>query len=82
MANHVRAFPTRLSGAAREYGRRGNHGGERTESLERERSARGSWAVEITLDKQVVSERCPECEADFTVVRGSVYDGGQVIWPG
>jgi hypothetical protein len=34
-------------------------------------------AVEITLDKQVVSQRCPECEAEFTVVRGSVYDGGQ-----
>lgn len=33
--------------------------------------------MEITLDKQVVSQRCPECETDFTVVRGSVYDGGQ-----
>lgn len=31
----------------------------------------------ITLDKQVVSQRCPECDADFSVVRGSVYDDGQ-----
>ena len=35
------------------------------------------WRVEITLDRQVVSERCSDCEVDFTVVRGSVYDAGQ-----
>jgi hypothetical protein len=35
--------------------------------------------LEITLDKQVLSQRCPECETDFTVVRGSVYDGGQGV---
>jgi hypothetical protein len=34
-------------------------------------------AVEITLDKQVVAQRCHECGADFTVVRGSVYDAGE-----
>jgi hypothetical protein len=33
--------------------------------------------VDITLDQQVVSQRCPECAVDFTVVRGSVYDAGQ-----
>jgi hypothetical protein len=33
--------------------------------------------VEITLDKQVVTQHCPECGVDFTIVRGSVYDGGQ-----
>jgi hypothetical protein len=37
----------------------------------------GVGAVEITLDRQVFPQHCPECEADFTVVRGSVYDGGQ-----
>jgi len=30
--------------------------------------------LEITLDRQVVAQRCPECNADFTVVRGSVYN--------
>ena len=33
--------------------------------------------MEITLDKQIVSQLCPGCETDFTVVRGSVYEGGQ-----
>jgi hypothetical protein len=33
----------------------------------------------ITLDQQIVSQRCPQCEADFTVVRGSAYDGGQCL---
>src|SRR5262245_30983446 len=34
-------------------------------------------AVEITLDRQVVSQHCPDCDVDFTVVRGSVYDAGE-----
>ena len=33
--------------------------------------------MEITLDKQVASQRCPECDVDFTVIRGSVFDAGQ-----
>jgi hypothetical protein len=33
--------------------------------------------VNITLDRQIVSQRCPECEVDFPVVRGSVYDDGE-----
>lgn len=33
--------------------------------------------MEFTLDKQVVSQRCAECDAELVVVRGSVYDGGQ-----
>jgi hypothetical protein len=33
--------------------------------------------LEIMLDKQVVSQHCPECDVDFAVVRGSVYDRGQ-----
>ena len=33
--------------------------------------------MEITLDKQVAYQHCPECNADFPVIRGSVYDGGQ-----
>jgi hypothetical protein len=33
--------------------------------------------MKITLDRQVVSEHCPECHADFSVVRGSVFDGGE-----
>jgi hypothetical protein len=33
--------------------------------------------VEITLDKQAVGQHCPVCGVDFTVVRGSVYDGEQ-----
>lgn len=32
---------------------------------------------ELTLDKQTVCQRCAECNANFTVVRGSVYDSGQ-----
>lgn len=35
--------------------------------------------ADITLDAQAVSQRCPECDADFTVVRGSVYDGGDGV---
>jgi hypothetical protein len=35
--------------------------------------------VEITLDHQVVSQHCPECDADFIVVRGSVYDAGEGV---
>ena len=35
--------------------------------------------MEITLDRQVASQRCPECETDFTVVRGSVYDSGEGV---
>jgi hypothetical protein len=33
--------------------------------------------VEITLDRQAVSQRCPECGTDFTGLRGSVYDAGE-----
>jgi len=33
----------------------------------------------ITLDKQVVSQHCPECDVNFTLVRGRVYDSGQVF---
>lgn len=33
----------------------------------------------ITLDKQVVSQRCPECDLEFTVVRGSAFGDGQPI---
>jgi hypothetical protein len=33
----------------------------------------------ITLDKQVVMQDCPECEVQFTVVRGSVYGDGEPI---
>ena len=32
--------------------------------------------MNITLDRQAVAEYCPECDADFTVVRGSVFDDG------
>jgi hypothetical protein len=35
--------------------------------------------MEITLDKQTVFQRCPDCDGNFTVVRGSVYDGGQPL---
>jgi hypothetical protein len=35
--------------------------------------------VEIRLDKQVITQRCPGCGVDFTAVRGSVYDGGQPL---
>jgi hypothetical protein len=30
--------------------------------------------VKITLDRQVLSKRCPGCDLDFTVVRGSIFD--------
>jgi hypothetical protein len=33
--------------------------------------------LEITLDKQVLHQHCTECNVDFNVVRGSVYDDGQ-----
>jgi hypothetical protein len=33
--------------------------------------------LEITLQKQVVSQHCPACDLDFAVVRGPVYDEGQ-----
>lgn len=33
----------------------------------------------ITLDRQTVSQYCPGCDANFTVVRGSVYDGGKGV---
>ena len=33
--------------------------------------------MEITIDKQVVSQHCPECDIEFPVIRGSVYGGGQ-----
>ena len=33
----------------------------------------------ITLDKQVVSQRCPECDQEFTVVRGSAFGDGEPI---
>jgi hypothetical protein len=38
------------------------------------RSFEEEQTLEITLDKQVVSQRCPECDVDFQIVRGSVYD--------
>jgi hypothetical protein len=31
----------------------------------------------ITLEKQVVSQQCPGCAVDFSVVRGPVYANGQ-----
>jgi hypothetical protein len=33
--------------------------------------------LEITLERQVVSQRCPACDVDFVAVRGSVYNEGQ-----
>jgi hypothetical protein len=33
-------------------------------------------AVNITLDRQAVSQHCADCGVTFTVVRGSVYDAG------
>src|ERR1700731_1061859 len=30
----------------------------------------------FTLDCQVISQGCPHCKAEFTVVRGSFYDEG------
>lgn len=35
--------------------------------------------METTLDKQVLSQRCPECDVEFVIVRGSVYDGGEAF---
>ena len=35
--------------------------------------------MNITLDKQVLDEECPECQIDFTVVRGGVYDSAEPI---
>lgn len=32
--------------------------------------------MEITLDRQAITQHCPECNDEFTVVRGSVYDAG------
>jgi hypothetical protein len=40
-------------------------------------AAIASKALHITLDKQVVSDYCPECDEDFNVVRGSAYDEGK-----
>jgi hypothetical protein len=31
----------------------------------------------FTLDRQVASDHCPECDVNFSVIRGSVYDDGQ-----
>jgi hypothetical protein len=36
-------------------------------------------ALEITLDKQIVAERCLECDAEFVTVRGSVYNNGNAF---
>ncbi len=33
----------------------------------------------ITLDKQVVTQRCDACKASFTVVRGSVFEEGRPL---
>jgi hypothetical protein len=33
--------------------------------------------MQITLDRQVAENRCPECETPFRVVRGAVYDDGK-----
>lgn len=35
--------------------------------------------MQITLDKQFGTQRCDECNIDFNVVRGSVYDGGEPV---
>ena len=35
--------------------------------------------MEIRLEQQVVSQRCPGCGADFTVVRGPVYDADEGV---
>jgi hypothetical protein len=36
-------------------------------------------AMESTLDRQVVSQRCSGCDAVFTGVRGSVFDVGEGV---
>lgn len=33
--------------------------------------------MDVTLDQQLVTEHCPACELNFTVVRGSVFDEGR-----
>jgi hypothetical protein len=33
----------------------------------------------ISVDKQLVSQHCEACDADFVVVRGSVFDDGEPI---
>jgi len=33
----------------------------------------------ISLDQQTKPQRCPECDVEFTVVRGSVYEAGLPI---
>jgi hypothetical protein len=38
-----------------------------------------STTVDITLDRQTVSQSCRACAIDVVVIRGSVYDGGQPI---
>jgi hypothetical protein len=35
--------------------------------------------LRLSLDRQVVSQDCPECAVRFTVVRGSVLDEGNPI---
>ena len=35
--------------------------------------------MEITLDRQVVGQRCEACGVDFIVVRGSIFDGGRPV---
>ena len=35
--------------------------------------------MEIRLDQQVVTQTCPGCGSDMTVVRGSVYDGQHAV---
>lgn len=39
----------------------------------------GHQPLQITLDQQTVSRECLDCGGPFTVVRGSVYGGGQPI---
>jgi hypothetical protein len=35
--------------------------------------------VQLTIDRQVVQQRCAACATTFTVVRGSVFDGRSPI---
>lgn len=35
--------------------------------------------MDITLDRQVLSDHCAGCNVDFVVIRGSVFDGGRPI---
>lgn len=35
--------------------------------------------MNLHLDKQIVLRHCPDCGAEFSVVRGSVYDNGDGI---